>query len=417
VPVALVHGHSYLVLAHERSANTGNLIWDATGEDVNHQWGKSLAAERLLGDYVRTSLLAGVEYFSVLQPVHDAAIFAALSSVADRVPLAHSCNVAKPWCRRCPKCAYVWISYRAWLPGSVVDAAFGPDNLLDRPENQLWYRQLLGLEAHTPFECVGLVEETRLAFALARARGVEGRAMALLDEVGPVDVDRLRSRYLSVEASDHRIPPALAGPVLAALRTCSDKVLRRRLVDELPGDGPVGGRAVMTSRRATRDDVERLQPLVEAAIVENQRPFLDVDQIRSSQAIMGIDTQLIDDGTYFVVEIDGVLAGCGGWSRRATLYGGDHSAARDSALLDPATQPARVRAMYTHPRLTRRGVGRRILELCEQAAAAEGFTALELMATHSGRPLYEAFGFLAIEEVEDATGGAPVPLTKMRKRI
>jgi hypothetical protein len=73
--------------------------------------------------------------------------------------------------------------------------------------------------------------------------------------------------------------------------------------------------------------------------------------------------------------------------------------------------------MYTHPRFTRRGVGRRVLELCEQAAAAEGFTTLELMATRSGRPLYEAFGFVAIEDVEDATGGVPVPLTKMYKSI
>lgn len=173
----------------------------------------------------------------------------------------------------------------------------------------------------------------------------------------------------------------------------------------------------MTSRVATREDVERLQPLVDAAIAENQRPFLETDQIESSRAIMGIDTQLVDDGTYFVVEIDGVVAGCGGWSRRATLYGGDHSSNRDSAMLDPTTQPARVRAMYTDPRLTRRGVGRRILELCEAAAAAEGFTMLELMATRSGRPLYEAFGFTPIEDIEDASGGAPVPLTKMRKPI
>jgi GNAT superfamily N-acetyltransferase len=173
----------------------------------------------------------------------------------------------------------------------------------------------------------------------------------------------------------------------------------------------------LTSRLATREDVERLQPLVESAIDENQRVFLDPDQIQSSHAIMGIDTQLIDDGTYFVVEIDGVIAGCGGWSRRATLYGADHSAGRDAALLDPATQPAKVRAMYTHPEFTRRGVGRRILELCEAAARREGFTHLELMATRSGRPLYERYGFVAVEDVEDSTGGAPVPLTKMAKPV
>lgn len=166
-------------------------------------------------------------------------------------------------------------------------------------------------------------------------------------------------------------------------------------------------------RLATRADLPDLEPLVAAAIGELQRGFLDDDQIASSRAIMGIDTQLVDDGTYYVVELGGRLAGCGGWSRRATLYGGDHTAGRDAALLDPATEPARVRAMYTHPAAARRGVGRLILSLCESAAAAEGFTHLELMATLSGRPLYEAFGFTAIEQVADDRGGAPVPLVRM----
>lgn len=173
----------------------------------------------------------------------------------------------------------------------------------------------------------------------------------------------------------------------------------------------------ITVRVATAGDVAVLVPLMEAAIEVLQKGYLDDDQIESSKAIMGIDRQLIDDGTYFVVEIDGRVAGCGGWSRRATLYGGDHSLGRDAALLDPATDPARVRAMYTHPDFARRGVGRLILEACEAAAAVEGFAALELMATRSGRPLYEAFGFRPVEEVEDASGGAPVPLTRMRKSV
>src|SRR5690242_17915610 len=95
---------------------------------------------------------------------------------------------------------------------------------------------------------------------------------------------------------------------------------------------------------------------MDAAIVELQRGVITPGQIEASRAIMGIDTQLVDDGTYFVVEADGELAGCGGWSRRATLYGGDHTAGRDARLLDPATEPARVRAMYTAPAFARRGV-------------------------------------------------------------
>lgn len=173
----------------------------------------------------------------------------------------------------------------------------------------------------------------------------------------------------------------------------------------------------LTSRLATPEDLPVLRPLITAAIAELQKGFLTDAQITSSQAIMGLDTQLIDDKTYFLVELDGEAAGCGGWSRRATLYGGDHSAGRDTALLDPAHDPAKVRAMYTRPGFTRRGVGSLILSLCEAAAAAEGFRRLELMATLSGRPLYEAAGFVAIEEISDAAGGAPVPLIRMRKTL
>ncbi|MER9971640.1 GNAT family N-acetyltransferase [Mesorhizobium sp. M0060] len=154
-----------------------------------------------------------------------------------------------------------------------------------------------------------------------------------------------------------------------------------------------------------------------AAIGELQKPFLTEEQIASSRAIMGLDTQLVDDGTYFIAEQNGVLAGCGGWSRRATLYGGDRSPGRDAALLDPTKDAARVRAMYTHPSFIRRGVGRLILMLCEDAARREGFTSVELMATRAGEPLYRACGFEAVEEVVDNRGGAGVPLLRMRKAL
>jgi len=156
---------------------------------------------------------------------------------------------------------------------------------------------------------------------------------------------------------------------------------------------------------------------MEVSIRELQRPFLSEDQIASSRQIMGLDTQLIDDGTYFIVEEVGTIAGCGGWSRRATLYGGDATGGRDAALLDPSRDAARVRAMYTHPRFARRGVGRLILALCEQAARAEGFRSMELMATLSGEPLYRACGFQEMARVADVRGGASVPLLKMRKDL
>jgi GNAT superfamily N-acetyltransferase len=174
---------------------------------------------------------------------------------------------------------------------------------------------------------------------------------------------------------------------------------------------------VFEHRVAVPSDIPALMAVMDAAISELQRSFLDEAQIASSRAIMGIDTQLIDDGTYFVVESDGDLAGCGGWSRRATLYGGNKTPGRDAKLLDPVVEAARVRAMYTNPAYTRRGVGRLVLSLCEQAAAVEGFTRLELMATLSGEPLYTAYGVRPLERLEDASGGAPVPIVRMEKLI
>jgi GNAT superfamily N-acetyltransferase len=173
----------------------------------------------------------------------------------------------------------------------------------------------------------------------------------------------------------------------------------------------------LTHRLARRDDLEALKALMDLAISELQKSFLDENQIASSRAIMGLDTQLIDDGTYFVVESYGQLAGCGGWSRRATMYGGDQTPGRSAALLDPTKDAARIRAMYTHPNHTRKGVGRLIISLCEEAAKAEGFTKMELVATLSGEPLYRACGFLPYENIVDDRGGAGVPLLRMRKSL
>ncbi|MBL6852709.1 MAG: GNAT family N-acetyltransferase [Alphaproteobacteria bacterium] len=175
---------------------------------------------------------------------------------------------------------------------------------------------------------------------------------------------------------------------------------------------------MLSHRLAIIDDVPVLKPLMEAAIGELLKPFLPPEQVAASFAVMGLDTQLIRDGTYFVIECDGRIAGCGGWSRRATLFGGDHSAGRDAALLDPAKDAGRVRAMYTHPRFTRRGIGRLVLELCEAAAAREGFKHVELAATMAGVPLYRACGYTDIEAFDsDTPSGVKVPLIRMGKPI
>jgi GNAT superfamily N-acetyltransferase len=171
-------------------------------------------------------------------------------------------------------------------------------------------------------------------------------------------------------------------------------------------------------RLATEADLAPLTGLMNAAISRLQAPFLSPEAVAASFSIMGLDSQLIADRTYFVVEAQGRTAGCGGWSRRATLFGGDHSAGRDTALLDPAVDAARVRAMYTHPDFVRRGVGRLILEACEAAAARAGFRSCELAATLAGEPLYLACGYRQIERFSSPTpNGIDVPLVRMGKPL
>jgi GNAT superfamily N-acetyltransferase len=177
------------------------------------------------------------------------------------------------------------------------------------------------------------------------------------------------------------------------------------------------GDSSLAHRLANAGDLDAMRALMEMSIAQLQKSHLSQKQIASSRLIMGLDTQLVADQTYFVVEINGQLSGCGGWSRRATLYGGDATPGRSPALLDPTTDAARIRAMYTHPAHVRKGVGRLILQLCERAAKTESFQRVELVATLSGEALYTACGYVAIERFSDARGGVAVPLVRMVKAI
>lgn len=174
-----------------------------------------------------------------------------------------------------------------------------------------------------------------------------------------------------------------------------------------------------TPRLAVETDLPAIATLMDRAIARLQAGFLTAEQVAASRASMGLDTQLIADRTYWVLLAGERLAGCGGWSRRATLYGGDHAAAlRDPALLDPARGPARIRAMYTDPDFVRRGVGREILRLCEDAARAAGFTRARMMATMAGEPLYRACGYAVVERVDRmAAAGVAVPGAVMEKSL
>jgi hypothetical protein len=177
LPLALTSGYDTFVLGHERNADFANLVWDETGEPINHQWGKSLEAETLLSRYIGNRLLQGFHLYSVLKPFADPAIFALAATQPDALRHAHSCNLRQPWCERCTKCAYVWISYRAYLPEAFVTGIFQHD-LLSLPENRVSFRELLGFGPHRVFDCVGMPEETRLAFELCRRAGMRGGAMA-----------------------------------------------------------------------------------------------------------------------------------------------------------------------------------------------------------------------------------------------
>jgi GNAT superfamily N-acetyltransferase len=154
-------------------------------------------------------------------------------------------------------------------------------------------------------------------------------------------------------------------------------------------------------RPARLDEADAIDELMKASIAGLFPHFYDAQQTAASvRYIASVDRTLIEDGTYFVIEADGELVACGGWSRRDKLYTGSGQAAGDARLLDPATEPARVRAMFVRPDWTRRGLGTRILEACEAKARAEGFRVLALVATLPGLPLYQAFGFVETERVD-----------------
>lgn len=172
-------------------------------------------------------------------------------------------------------------------------------------------------------------------------------------------------------------------------------------------------------RPAITEDIPALERLIPASVRGLSAGYYTPQQIESALVyVFGVDTQLIADGTYFVAEADGEIAGCGGWSRRRTLYGGDQMKAEADPLLDPATDAARIRAFFIHPRYARRGIGTLIIEVCEDAAREAGFSRLELMATLPGLPMYEAGGYTVIERVESVLpDGERLPLARMGKSL
>lgn len=172
-------------------------------------------------------------------------------------------------------------------------------------------------------------------------------------------------------------------------------------------------------RKAALDDRPAISRLIECSARGLSRQDYSDRQIEEAvNTIFGVDSELIKDGTYFVAEAEGILLGCGGWSRRRTLFGGDQYANRESAELDPAREAARIRAFFVHPERARMGIGRAILERCEQEARTEGFRSLELMATLPGVKFYRSLGYTGSERVTYELGsGTTIDFVPMRKEL
>lgn len=172
-------------------------------------------------------------------------------------------------------------------------------------------------------------------------------------------------------------------------------------------------------RNATLNDVAQLKRLIADSVRRLSPGYYSHEEIeRALVRVFGVDTQLIEDGTFYVAERGGEMVGCGGWSRRSTLYGGDQ--AKDSAEveLQPGASAARIRAFFVDPAHARQGIGKRILEACESAARQHGFTRAELVATLPGEPLYAAFGYRPIEPVNiDLGEGHTLRCVRMGKAL
>jgi GNAT superfamily N-acetyltransferase len=175
----------------------------------------------------------------------------------------------------------------------------------------------------------------------------------------------------------------------------------------------------LTLRQAVSADVPVLRVLIDASVRGLQAGDYTPAQIEGAlETVYGVDSQLIADGTYFVIEAQKIIVGCGGWSKHKTLFGGDGWTAREDSLLDPQHDAAKIRAFFVHPGWVRRGIGSMILEACEKAATAAGFTRMEMGATLTGVPLYRARGYVALETLDvPLQNGESIKIVHMEKRM
>ena len=198
-----------------------------------------------------------------------------------------------------------------------------------------------------------------------------------------------------------------------------ERALSRRQRRHAHARGALAEHQVSAPRLATPADVPALQALIAASARGLSAGFYTPEQVEAALTyVFGVDTQLIADGTYYVIDAPDGPAAAGGWSARRTLYGGDQMKADTDPRLDPATEPARIRAFFVHPAWARRGLARRLYAACARVAWDSGFRRFELMATRPGEPLYVALGFTVVERVTvRLPGDVEVPFARMQRAI
>ena len=238
LPVMLHYKYTNGVIGNERSANVGNLVWEETGEEINHQWDKSREFDVLMHNYIKKALVRNVSYFSLLQSIHDIVIMEIAASRPDAIVHTHSCNIAPPWCLRCPKCCYVWLALMSYLPRSIADKMFGNQNPLELPENQQTFAELTGLGAMKPFEAIGEIDEMKLVFECCRRKGLTGKAMEnykekVLPSMGRSALAAIIAKYTTVYPMDPAVVPALFIERVSPLLEQYGESIRKKLTEKL----------------------------------------------------------------------------------------------------------------------------------------------------------------------------------------
>ncbi|MGB6169522.1 MAG: hypothetical protein WBF52_18205 [Geitlerinemataceae cyanobacterium] len=215
LPIILQEKYTQLCYGNEKSADSEQIkIGDRV---INHAWCKSTECESLYEDYIQQEFISNLTVFSLLKPMSDPLVYRLLSQKVrdDDLKLVYSCNTSPPWCKSCPKCAYVYLSYMAYVTPEQekeLQHFLGKENLFDRPDLQLYYRQLMGLEAHNAFECVGEIEENKLALEKCVERGFAGEAISSYIQEARLDksqYQQLWKNFQQLDLSYQRLPPKL----------------------------------------------------------------------------------------------------------------------------------------------------------------------------------------------------------------